>query len=174
MSIYTDEKGRRLTEIAKDYSDGRTKQQFKSQCDINKILKRAEKAGGLAHVQKYPEAVYGEFDGEMDLLTARERIAKANDIFMDLPAEVRNEFDNDALKFTAFANDPANAGKLAQIIPAIAEPGSYFPNPVQRGGLGAGAATAPQESVEAPIASSNPPAGTEGTAESSAAEGAGQ
>ena len=146
MSMYVNDKGKRLTEIPKDYGIGRTKQQFKSQCDINKILKRAEKAGGLAHVQKYPEAVYGDFDGEMDLLTARERIARANEIFMDLPAEVRSEFQNDALRFTAFANDPANAGKLAQLIPAIAEPGSYFPNPVQRGGQGAGAATAPSES----------------------------
>ena len=63
----------------------RTKQAFKDQCDVNKILARAQVKGGLSHVQKYPHAVYGEFDGEMDLLTAHSRIEKAERIFSDLP-----------------------------------------------------------------------------------------
>ena len=63
MSQYFKENG---AIFAPEYKDGRTKQSFKDQCDINKILKRAQVKGGLAHVQKYPEAVYGEFDPERD------------------------------------------------------------------------------------------------------------
>jgi hypothetical protein len=134
----------------KDYGPGRTKQAFVDQCDINKILKKAQKAGGLAHVQKYPEAVYGEFDGEFDLLTAHGKIARAQEIFDELPAEVRGEFQNNALAFVEFANQPENVGKLAEIIPAIAEPGRYFPNPAERFGQGAGEATAPKDSAPPP------------------------
>mgnify|MGYP002259882746 CR=1 FL=1 len=125
------------------YDDGRTKQAFKDQTDINKMLKKAQQTGSIAHLMKYPEATYGDFNGEMDLLTARAQIDRANTIFDELPSEVRREFDNDALKFVKFAGDPANNDKLSDLIPALAKPGSYFPNPVQRGGLGAGAATAP-------------------------------
>jgi hypothetical protein len=147
-----------LEELAPKYKHpGRTKQSFKDQCDINQILKKAQVAGGISHVQKYDKAVYGEFDQTFDLLTARERIAAADKIFMDLPAEVRNEFGNDSLAFVKFAGDPANNDKLEQIIPAIAEPGNYFPNPVSRGGKGAGAATAPQTASEAPEEPISPP-----------------
>ena len=86
-----------------EYNDGRTKQAYKDQCDINRIIKRVAVKGGLSHVQKYPEAIYGEFDGEFDLLTATARIEKANQIFGDLPAEVRREFNNNALEFVNYA-----------------------------------------------------------------------
>ena len=125
------------------YEDGMTKQSFKDQTDINKLLSKHQTAGSLAHLMKYPEATYGEFDGEFSLLDAQQRIQKANEIFDDLPSEVRREFGNNALSFVQFAGDPANNDKLRDLLPALAKPGSYFPNPVQRGGVGAGAATAP-------------------------------
>ena len=134
------------------YDDGRTKQAFKDQTDINKMLKKAQTTGSLAHLQKYPEAVYGEFNGEFDLLTAHGMIDKANVIFADAPSEVRAEFDNDPLKFVQFCGDPANNDKLRELLPKIAEPGNFFPNPVQRGGQGAGAATAPVD-----VEPGNPP-----------------
>lgn len=142
----------------------RTKQSFKDSCDINKMLKTAQVTGSISHLMKYPEAIYGEFDGDVDLLTARTRIDKAQKIFDELPSEIRSEFQNDALKFVRFAGDPANNERLATLLPAIAEPGKYFPNPVQRGGVGAGAATAPEKpgSEEAPA---NPPAVPQGAAE---------
>lgn len=127
----------------KVYDDGLTKQSFKDQCDINKMLTKAQQTGSISHLNKYPEATYGEFDGEFDLLTAHRRIEKAGEIFAELPSEVRSEFGNDPLKFVTFAGSPENNNKLRELIPAIAKPGKYFPNPVQRGGQGAGAATAP-------------------------------
>ena len=120
--------------------DNRTKQSFKDACDINKILKKAQTHGALSHLQKYPEAVYGEFDG-VDLLGAFQRIDKAKEIFAELPSEVRREFNNDAFAFVAFAANPENNSKLRSLLPAIAAPGSYFPNPAGRGRAGAGAAT---------------------------------
>ena len=113
----------------KDYSDGRTKQAFKDSTDINKILKKAQVAGGLAHAMKYEPEAYGEFTG-VDLLGAFEQCRRAQAIFADLPAEVRREFDQDAFKFAGYASDPENVHRLKELIPAIAEPESFFVKPV--------------------------------------------
>lgn len=114
-----------------DYSDGMTKQAFADSTDINKILAKAQVAGGLSHALKYDKAIYGEFTG-IDLLSAYTQIGRAQEIFNDLPSEVRNEFKNDALAFAEYASDPANIDRLPELIPAIAKPGAFFPNPVRR------------------------------------------
>lgn len=116
---------------AKKYTDGLTKQAFKDSCDVNKILKRAAKAGSISHLQKYPAAEYGEFEN-YDLLEAHRRLKRANEIFEDLPAEVKREFDQDALAFAGFCSNPENRERLGELIPAIALPGQFFPNPVKR------------------------------------------
>ncbi len=131
MSMYVNDEGVRLTEIPIVYDDGRTKQSFKDSTDINKILKKAQLQGGLSHAMKYDAAVYGEFTG-IDLLGAFDQVERAQTIFNDLPSEVRTEFDNNALKFAGFASDPKNINRLQELLPAIAEPGPYFPNPVKR------------------------------------------
>ena len=64
-----------------EFKDGRTKQSFKDSTDINKILKKAQGGMSLAHLMKYPEAVYGEFNGDFDLLTAKRQIERADEIF---------------------------------------------------------------------------------------------
>lgn len=127
----------------------RTKQSFKDECDVNKIIQKHAIEVSKSHLQIYPPEAYAEFDG-VDLLEAHARIDRAHEIFSKLPSEVRNEFDNDALRFVAFAGNPENNEKLAELLPAIAKPGRYFPNPVQREGVGAGAATPPPEGERTP------------------------
>ena len=146
------------------FDDGLTKQSFADQCDINKMLKKAQQQGSISHLLKYPEQIYGEFDGEFDLLTAHEQIKKAQGIFDDLPSEIRKDFNNNALEFVKFAGNPENNDKLRDLLPAIAEPGSFFPNPVQRGGQGAGAATAPTD-VAPEVAPEVPAPATDATGE---------
>lgn len=142
------------------YNDGLTKQAFKDSCDINKMLKKAQKQGSLAHLIKYPEATYGEFDGEFTLLDATKAIGRAGEIFADLPSEVRAEYGNDPIAYVTDINSRVKRGEdIAKLLPAIAEPGSYFPNPVERGGKGAGAATAPKAAPAEQGAPASPPAG---------------
>ncbi len=104
-----------------DYSDGRTKQSFKDQTDINKLLVRAQKTGTISHLAKF-EAVYGDFDS-FDFTEAQNTIARANSIFEELPSELRSEFGQSPKKFFEFANDPENVGKLEKLLPGLAEPG---------------------------------------------------
>jgi hypothetical protein len=161
-----------LEKKPKNYDDGRTVQSFKDSADINKILDKAQRKGSLAHVQKYPQHVYGEFDG-VDLLGALQRVERARTIFAELPSEVRAEFDQDAFKFVAFAADPANNARLAELLPAIAEPGRYFPNPVSRGATGAAQATpqvSPTETQDAGVQTEEAPTGAAEEAAATAAE----
>ena len=112
---------------AKKYDDGRTKQSFKDSTDINKLLAKAQREGSIAHLNKYPSAVYGEFTG-VDLLGAFQQVERAKAIFADLPSEVRKEFQGDAFKFAEYASNPDNIDRLDELIPAIAKPGRYFPD----------------------------------------------
>lgn len=141
----------------KVYDDGMTKQSYADSTDINKILKKAQRDGSIAHLQKYDKMVYAEFSG-VDLLGAYAQIGRAQEIFDDLPSEIRSEFDNDALKFAGFASDPENIDRLPEIFPELAKPGRQNPNPVKRqadaadaggGAEGAGAGDAGESAGEA-------------------------
>lgn len=109
-----------------DYSDGRTKQAYKDQCDVNRIMARAERAGGLAHLVRHG-AQYGDFAG-FDFMDAQLKLARAKEIFEELPAKIKKEFNNNAGAFFEFANDPDNAGRLEEIFPVLAEPGRQLPD----------------------------------------------
>lgn len=112
-----------------DYSDGRTKQSFKDSCDINYILRKAQRAGGLSHLQTY-QGEYGDFS-EFDFFDAQVKLARAKEIFHALPFEIKKEFNQDPAAFFAFANDPANNGRLGELFPVLAEPGRQFPDVAQ-------------------------------------------
>ncbi len=107
------------------YTDGRTKQSFKDETDINKILKRAQKSGTISHLNQY-EARYGDFTG-FDFFEAQLKISQGGEIFAALPTEIRNEFNQSPAKFFDFVNDPANKDDLARVLPALAEPGRQMP-----------------------------------------------
>ncbi len=103
------------------YKDGRTKQSFRDETDINKILKRAQKTGTISHLAKH-EARYGDFS-TFDFFESQLMLTKGREIFDDLPSELRNEFNNSQAAFFAYVNDPANKDRLGELLPALAEPG---------------------------------------------------
>ncbi len=111
---------------AADYKDGRTKQAFKDETDVNKLLRKAQKVGSISHLQKF-EGHYGDY-AAFDFQDAQNKIAGAESIFSELPSEVRREFQESPAKFFEFVNDSANIGRLAKLLPAIAEPGKFFPD----------------------------------------------
>lgn len=109
-----------------EYGPSRTKQSFKDETDINKLLVKAQKTGSLAHLVKHG-AEYGDFTDMPDLLEAHARLARGQEIFDELPAEVKRDFAQSPQEFFAFVNDPLNAGELRKLLPAIAEPGNQAP-----------------------------------------------
>ncbi len=103
------------------FTDGRTKQSFKDETDINKILKRAQKTGTISHLNKYQAryADYSKFDFQENLI----KLTEGRQIFDELPSELRNEFEGNPAKFFAYVNDPANIDDIAKRLPALAAPG---------------------------------------------------
>jgi len=152
----------------KRYTDGRTKQCFKEECDIGKIMARAEKAGTISHLDKY-EGVYGDFS-DYDFFTQEQKMAEGQQIFADLPAEIRREFAQSPGAFFAYVNDPENKNKLREILPALAAPGTQLvdvvpPDADTEAAQAAAAApaaitpAAPAAAPVAPQAATQPPAG---------------
>lgn len=121
----------------KDYSDGRTKQAFKDDADVNKILLKAQREGTISHLQRHG-AMYGDFSDVPDLLTAHERLSAGQKIYDDLPSELRKEFPTQ-FDFFAYVNDPANMEPVdpaditkgvrlkSKLLETLAQPGRQVP-----------------------------------------------
>lgn len=86
--------------------EGRTKQSFKAECDINQILARYQRTGVLDFQQKYAPQ-YGDVTA-IDFQKAQFMIAEANGLFAQMPSKLRARFDNDPAKFLAFVDDDRN------------------------------------------------------------------
>lgn len=104
-----------------EYKDGRTKQAFADECDINKIMIRANKAGTISHLEKF-EGVYADYS-DFDFLEQTTKLARGAEIFAELNAELRQEFNQSPAEFFAWVNKPENVGRLREKMPPLAAPG---------------------------------------------------
>lgn len=90
-----------------------TKQSFKDECNINKIMDRFQITGAIDHyTNRSPE--YGDTTAP-DYLEANIIIANANSMFEELPSSIRAKFENDPAKFLAFVQDPKNADEMVSL-----------------------------------------------------------
>ena len=93
-------------------------QHFKDECDINNILRQFNVTGLLPDNPLSPK--YGDFTGVSDYKTALDRVIAADEEFMNLPAELRARFDNDANNLIEFLDNEENrleAEKLGLVEP---------------------------------------------------------
>ncbi len=111
------------------YGPGRTKQSFKNECDINKIMARADKAGAISHLQKF-EGVYGDF-AHVDFQSMTQILTRGREVFDELPAELRQEFGQSPAAFFAYVNDPANKENLREKLTGAAAQGKQINPTVQ-------------------------------------------
>lgn len=91
-----------------------TRQEFTEECDVNAIMARYEKSGIWPFQPKDQVPVYYDFVGMPDLQDAMASMMQAEDAFMSLPAIVRKEFDNDAVRFVEYASNGDNLAKLRE------------------------------------------------------------
>lgn len=94
--------------------EGRTKQSFRDECDINRIMARYQATGVLEHQRA---DVQGQFRDctEWDFQRAMDIVAEARSTFAGLPAELRDRFENDPRKLLEFVHDPANLEESVQL-----------------------------------------------------------
>lgn len=106
----------------------RTRQEFAEECDINALMKRYEGHDIGSIMRRDMEPQYADFTKvPKDLMGFLNLMNEASDAFMTLPASVRREFDNDAVRFTEFAADPANLEKMREW--KLAKPAPVEPVP---------------------------------------------
>lgn len=142
--------------MTKDYSkDGRTKQSFKDETDINKLLVKAAKGGSISHLAKHG-AVYGDFSDINDLMTAFSRLEKGKEIFEQLPGELKREFNQSPQEFFNFVNNPENVDRLPELLPQLAEQGNQRVPAVVR--TAANQTPEPSPAVDPAAAPEEPPA----------------
>lgn len=113
-----------------DFVSHRTKQQFKDECDINRIVQMypdinsddyANRVRSLVNSQ--PD-LFGEYDSAMDYSKAVQIVDTARSQFETLPSVLRERFSQDPFEFLNYINNPDNKqeaislGLLKQEIPS--------------------------------------------------------
>lgn len=86
--------------------EGRTRQEMTKECDINRIMARFDKTGAMEHVNKHA-ASYGDFDA-LDFHSALNLLKRTEQMFAELPADLRRDFGEDPAAFLSYVQDPAN------------------------------------------------------------------
>lgn len=100
-----------------------TLQSEANDCDINKIVERAQQTGILASkhmTQSSPQ--YGDFYDVSDYKMALDVVRDAQSQFNALPASLRAEFENDPAQFLAGLDDPKTLQKMVDLGLATAAP----------------------------------------------------
>lgn len=98
-----------------------TKQEFRQDSDINRIMSRYQKTGAINHYATYSPQ-YGDYTS-CDFQQAQNLVNSARKMFADLPSSIR-QLTQTPEGFLDFVQDPANAGKLVELglVPADAPP----------------------------------------------------
>lgn len=94
-------------------ADGLAKQSFRDECDINNIMQKYVATGLLEHVNER-EAVFDDFSG-FDFARSMNVVAKAQEMFDNLPAEIRKRFQNDPVAFIEFVQDETNRDEAVKL-----------------------------------------------------------
>lgn len=106
-------------------------QQFKDDCDVNVIVSRFVKTGQLPQVTA--QAMYGDFlDAPQSYQDALNAVINAQDGFDELPAKLRERFQNDPYELLKFVSDAKNrdeAVSLGLIEKAPPAPSEGVPEP---------------------------------------------
>lgn len=125
--------------------NGKTKQSFAAECDINTIMARYLKTGLLEHV-KQVQGQYLDVTGA-DFAEAQNFVAGAKSMFHMLPSHIRTKFENSSEKFFEFMENPANAQEATALglqtvpeetsTPPTLAPATSQPVPLEGDGKGA-------------------------------------
>ncbi|QCQ84845.1 internal scaffolding protein [Blackfly microvirus SF02] len=119
----------------KDFGISLTSQAPAEETDINKIMARVLK--GQTVLASNGQPFYGDVSEFGGLQEAIIKVQEADELFIQYPAEMRERFDNDPVKFVEFLENPQNkeeAIKLGLVnAPPVPEPASKAP-PAAAGG----------------------------------------
>lgn len=102
------------TELASDesalheFSQTKTQQQFKDECDINRIVKQFAGNGILPIGNPATPLDPDTFYGITDFQSAQNAVRRGKEAFAALPSNIRSQFQNDPQLFVDFVLNPDN------------------------------------------------------------------
>jgi phage internal scaffolding protein len=106
-----------------DDDPGLTEQHHKNECDINNIMSKFSPDVLTAHALNYA-GNYGDYSDMPDYHTALNMIRQIDNMFLDVPAEIRAKFNNDPASFIDFVNNPDNREAMVEL--GLVVPSSQF------------------------------------------------
>lgn len=102
-----------LLALSDTVGESLTKQSFADECDINRILERFAITGHVPENVRAPS--YGDFVDIPSYQDALNAVIEAERSFMQMPANVRARFGNDAHAFVEFCSDPENLPEMRKL-----------------------------------------------------------
>lgn len=106
--------GPKLRTVHESVDPGLTKQSFKDECDINRIMDRYQVTGVLPENLMVGNPQYVDVTG-VEYQEAMLKVADAQSLFNRLPAAIRARFSNNPSAFLAFAENPDNRPELIKM-----------------------------------------------------------
>lgn len=100
----------RLRVIHPEGGESMTKQAFKDEVDINKIIERYAEYGVQPLASGQPK--YGDFSDGFSFHDALSAVREVEEDFAALPARVRDACENDPGKYLDFVSDPEKRKEL--------------------------------------------------------------
>lgn len=82
------------------------------EADINNIVRAFGVTGQLPQSVRLPS--FGDFEGISDYREAVEAVRQAEESFLSIPSNIRNQFDNSPQAFLEFCSNPANLPQLRE------------------------------------------------------------
>lgn len=96
-----------------------TQQQFRQECDINNIIASVDSSGVINNPlwNGTRRPLYGDFSGiqDMDYLQAQNTFLEASARFMELPAKVRQQFNNNPAELLSYLQGNPPVEELAKL-----------------------------------------------------------
>lgn len=117
---------------------GRTKQAFRDQVNINKIIERNRKTGMLDFVTS-KQPFYGDVSEIGSYQESLNVVMKAQELFAGMSASVRRRFQNDPLEMIEFLKDEKNREEAIEL-GIVAKPKEPEPEKIQKVEIVAGQA----------------------------------
>jgi hypothetical protein len=95
------------------HEEGRTAQEFKSECDIHNVLKRIMTTRVDDFAGRHP--VYGDFSNRPTLQEASNVTTAAMSMFYDMSDPIRAEVGHSPRKFVSWLKDPRNRERAIEL-----------------------------------------------------------
>lgn len=112
---------RKSVAVSCDPDSSRTKQSFKDQVNINKIIARFAKTGMIDSVNRR-QPFYGDVSNIRSYHDAMNVVVEAQRLFGSMSASIRKKFDNDPAKMIAWLDDPKNLDEAVALGMAVKRP----------------------------------------------------